>query len=273
MAGLKLNGKTIITDAADGPVCSIYRAPVDNDVAFKFFDNLDEFVSEVTDYDVKIINDICIVTVQCKYTSPKAGAYDVLSRWCIDGNGVIVSDNSIDLTKGPSVFPRVGFDMKVAPDLTQVEYFGRGPFENYVDRKAAAKFGRYKTTVREMYEFYQKPQFCGNRSDVRWAALSNESGKGVLFMASDRMDFGVLEFTQKELASKRYPCDLVPDSKLIVSLNAGLTGLGGASCGPATLEQYRLKPDRYSFRYRIQPYDGSMDASIRQCFPMADLLN
>ncbi len=268
IAGLKLNGKAIITDAAGGPVCSIYRTPGDND---RFgWRGLDTFVPEVTDFDVQMINDVCVITTYCKYSSSGAGEYYVLSRWCVDGNGVIVSDNSIDLAEGPAVLPRVGFDMKIAPDLTKVEYYGRGPFENYVDRKAAANIGLYQTTVKQMYEFYQKPQFCGNRSDVRWAALSDESGKGVLFVASDRMDFGALEFTQQELASKKYPCDLIPDGKIVVSLNAGLTGLGGASCGPATLEQYRLKPGQYCFRYRIQPYDGAVDTSVRQRFYMTE---
>ena len=63
---------------------------------------------------------------------------------------------------------------------------------------------------------------------------------------------------------------LTPDGKVIVSLNDGLTGLGGASCGPATLDQYRLKPGSYSFRYRIQPYNGSIDPTVRQRFPIAE---
>ncbi|MBN2594761.1 MAG: DUF4981 domain-containing protein [Sedimentisphaerales bacterium] len=269
IASLKLNDKPIITDAVDGPVCNIYRAPGNNDRFPWVWMGLDTFVQEVNDYDVQMVDNVCVVTAQTKYTS-RAFEYTVLSRWCVDGNGIIVCDNSIDLTKGPSVLPRVGFAMKVAGDLTQVEYFGRGPFENYMDRKAAARFGLYQTTVKQMYELYQKPQFCGSRSDVRWAALSNKSGKGVLFVASDRMDFQALEFTEKELASKRYPCDLVPDGKMVVSLDTGLTGLGGASCGPATLPQYRLRPGHYSFRYQIQPYDGATDASVRKRFYLTE---
>ena len=70
---------------------------------------------------------------------------------------------------------------------------------------------------------------------------------------------------------KKYPCDLVPDGKVIVSLNAGHTGLGAGSCGPPTLEQYRLKSGLYNFRYRIQPYEGVIDAFVRQRFQMPDL--
>jgi beta-galactosidase len=163
--------------------------------------------------------------------------------------------------------------MKLASDLKNVEYFGRGPFENYVDRNAAAKVGLYKTTVDKMYEFYQKPQFCGNRTDVRWAVLSDDTGKGILFVASaDLMSFRALEYSEKELASKKYPCDLVKDGKVIVSLDAGLTGLGGASCGPATLEKYRLLPGHYNFRYRIVPYGGSIDGSVHKLFYRSSLM-
>lgn len=269
IAGLKMNGREIIADPSDGPVCSIYRAPVDNDVAFKF-GKLDAFIPEVASFEVETRDNLCVVMVRTKYTSPAFG-YTVLTRWCVDGSGLIVSDNSIDLTAGPSALPRVGFDMKIAADLTQVEYFGAGPFENYVDRKAAAKIGRYQTTVKQMYEFYQRPQSCGNREDVRWAALSDTSGRGVVFVASDRMSFSALEFTQNELNAKKYPCDLIPDGKVVIGLNAAQAGLGAASCGPPTLEQYRLKPGLYHFRYRIQPYDGSIDSSVRQRFPMPDL--
>ena len=268
IAGLKMNGRDIITDTSDGPICSIYRAPGDND---RFgWTGPDNFVREVTDFDMQMIDNVCVVTVRSSYASPESGAYEVLSRWCVDGNGLIVSDNRIDLTKGPGVLFRVGFDLKVASDLTNVDYLGCGPFENYVDRKAAARFGLYQTTVKQMYEFYHRPQFYGNRSDVRWAALSDKSGKGVLFVASDRMDFRAAEYTQKELASKKYPCDLVPDGKVVVSLNAGVTGLGGASCGPPTLEKYRLKPGHYRFRYRIQPYTGSVDTTVRRQFYMTE---
>ena len=269
IARLVTNGREIISGTADGPVCSIYRAPVDNDVVFKF-GHLDACEREVISFEAKITDNICVVTSQTKYTSRDFG-YTVAARWYVDGNGVIVSDNSIDLTASSDVLPRVGFDLKIAADLRQVEYFGAGPFENYVDRKAAAKVGLYQTTVNEMYEFYQRPQTCGNREDVRWAALSDTSGKGVVFVASDRMGFSALEYTQKELNAKKYPCDLVPDGKVVVSLNAGMAGLGAASCGPATLEQYRLKPGRYHFQYRIQPYDGSVDASVRQRFLLDDL--
>jgi beta-galactosidase len=80
------------------------------------------------------------------------------------------------------------------------------------------------------------------------------------------MNFRAQEFTEKELASKKYPCDLVKDGKVVVSVDEGLTGLGGGSCGPMTLKQYLLTPGYYHFRYRIEPYDKESDVSVRKRF-------
>lgn len=267
IAGLTLNGKPIITDAANGPLCTVFRAHGDNDRQ-SGWDDLSTFVQEVTDFGVEMIDNVCVITTASKFTSRTGIEYYLLTRWCVDGNGLIVSDNSIDQTKGPGLLPRVGFDMKVASDLKNVEYFGCGPFENYIDRKSAAKVGLYQTTVEKMYEYYQKPQFCGNRSDIRWAALSDDSGKGVLFVASGRMEFSALEYTQNELASRKYPSDLVKDSSVVVSLDAAVSGAGGTCGQDSTYEEYKLKRKLYNFRYRIQPYDGTADGSVRQQFYM-----
>ena len=267
IASLKFNGKQIISDAADGPMSTIYRSRGDNDKKFKWKD-LDKFKQELVSFEMEMIDDVCVITAHSKFAGAgkNNAVYSLLTRWCVDGNGIIVSDNCIDLTDGPNILPRVGFDMKLASDLTQVEYLGHGPFENYVDRKSAAQVGRYQTTVKGMYEFYQKPQFCGNRTGVRWAALSDQSCRGVILVASELMNFRALEFTEQELASRKYPCDLEKDGKVVVSLDAGLTGLGGGSCGPMTLDKYRMGPEVYNFRYRIQPYDGTVDESVHQLF-------
>ncbi len=268
IANLKMNGKQIVSDASNGPLSTVYRARGDNDRE-SGWDLLKTFVQEVVNFDVEMIGQVCVITTTSKYTSNLGPEYYLLTRWCVDGNGLIVCDNSFDMTKGPSLLPRVGFDMKVASDLTQVQYFGCGPFENYIDRKSAARVGLYQTTVSDMYEFYQKPQFCGNRSDVRWAALSDNSGKGVLLVAHDRMNFSALSFTQQELGARKYPSDLVQDGNIVVSLDAAIAGVGGTWGQDSTFEQYKLKRGHYSFRYRIQPYDGSIDDSVYKQFYMA----
>jgi len=268
IAELKMNGKQIISEPAHGPLSSVYRARGDNDRESGWND-LKTFAQEVTDFDVEMVDGVCVVTTISRFTSSPGAEYYLLTRWCVDGSGVLVSDNSFDMTAAPILLARVGFDLKVAGDLTRVKYFGRGPFENYVDRKSGSNVGVYETTVDGMYEFYQKPQFCGNRSDVRWAALSDDSGKGVIFVASKPMNFHALPFTQEELGTRKYPCDLVKDGQVVIGLDAVTSGVGGTWGQDSTFEQYKLKRAHYNFRYRIQPYDGEIDASVYQEFSMA----
>ena len=268
LVNLKINGKQIIDDASNGILSTVYRARGDNDRA-SGWDDLKTFVRQVIHFEVETIDQVCVITTTSKFTAALGAEYYLLTRWCIDGNGMIVSDNSFDMTAGPSLLPRVGFDVEVASDLTQVQYFGLGPFENYIDRLSAARVGVYQTTVSDMYEFYQKPQFCGNRSDVRWAALSDNTGKGVLFVAEDRMNFSALPFTQQELGIRKYPCDLQQDENIVVSLDAAIAGVGGTWGQDSTFEQYKLKQGHYNLRYCIQPYNGSVDDSVYKQFYMA----
>ncbi|MGE4285341.1 MAG: glycoside hydrolase family 2 TIM barrel-domain containing protein [Phycisphaerae bacterium] len=267
ISGLMMNGRQIINGAANGPLCSIYRARGDNDRE-SGWSELNSFTRELISFDVQQTGGLCLITTRMKFTSSASSEFYVLTSWCIDGSGIIVSDNSMDLTGAPDLIARAGFDMQLVPELVNVEYFGLGPFENYIDRKSAAKVGRYQTTVPEMYEYYQKPQFCANRSELRWAALSDESGKGVIFVAEDGMDFSALDFTQQQLGAVRYPCDLQSGGKISVCLSAATAGVGGTCGQDSTYEQYKLKPGYFSFRYRMQPFTGQPDESVLKEFYM-----
>ena len=269
IANLVMAGKTIIDDPANGPLSTIYRARGDND-SDRGWDDLKTFSQQVTQFDVEMIEDVCVITTSVKCSSPTGSEYYLLTRWCIDGNGYIVSDNSFDMTAAPNLLPRVGFDLKVAPDLTNVKYLGKGPFENYNDRNSAASVGLYETTVADMYEYYQKPQFCGIRTGLRWAALSDDAGNGAVFVASgDYMNFTALPFTQIELGSRRYPCDLQKDGHVVVTLDIAVSGAGGAWGQNSTYDEYRLKRTHYNFRYRIQPFTDTVDDAVHQEFYMA----
>ncbi len=271
IARLTLNGRLIIDQADNGPLCSVFRARGDNDRERGWHD-LTGFAPEVTSFNSEMIDNVCVITSTSKYTSNAGAEYCLLARWYVDGNGLIVSDNSIDHSFGPELLPRVGFDLKVAGELRNVEYYGRGPFENYIDRKSAAKVGLYKTTVDGMYEYYQKPQFCGNRSDVRWFALSDDSGRGVMFVSEDdyNMNFSALRFSQEELYSRYYPCDLVKDEKVIVTLDKVTAGVGGTWGQDSTFPEYKLKKQVYNFRYRIEPYNGQPSADVNNRFYLSE---
>ncbi|MBN2843959.1 MAG: discoidin domain-containing protein, partial [Sedimentisphaerales bacterium] len=112
------------------------------------------------------------------------------------------------------------------------------------------------------------PQFCGNRSDIRWVALSDDSGHGVIFISEDdtNMNFSALQFSQQELYSRYYPCDLVKDDKVVVTLDKITAGVGGTWGQDSTFPEYKLKRQVYNFRYRIEPYNGQPSATVNKRF-------
>jgi beta-galactosidase len=148
--------------------------------------------------------------------------------------------------------PRIGVSLVLKPEFESLEWFGRGPWENYVDRKASAIIGLYQSTVAEQYVPYILPQSHGNKSDVRWLTLKDAAGYGIRVDGNPTLSFSASHFTEQDLFEARHTVDLVPREEIILNLDYQQRGLGTASCGPDTLPQYRLMDSEYILSYRIQ---------------------
>lgn len=98
--------------------------------------------------------------------------------------------------------PRIGIRFRLPQEMNTVEYFGRGPEENYIDRNAGSLIGRYKTTAEAMYVNYVRPQENGHRTDTRWVALTNPKGKGLLIQAQQTIGFNALRNTVEDFDSE-----------------------------------------------------------------------
>jgi beta-galactosidase len=138
------------------------------------------------------------------------------------------------------------------PDLEKLEWFGRGPWENYWDRKASAMVGLYRSTVTDQYVPYIMPQEHGHKTDVRWLALTDAGGYGVSVIGQPAIEFSASHFTADDLYTARHTVDLTPRDEVMVCLDHLQRGLGTGSCGPDTLEQYRLLDSEYKFAYRLR---------------------
>ncbi|THV36424.1 glycoside hydrolase family 2 TIM barrel-domain containing protein [Glycomyces buryatensis] len=143
--------------------------------------------------------------------------------------------------------PRLGVRLAVPRDLDAVTWFGGGPGEAYADTRAAARVGRYDATVAEMQTPYAFPQENGSRIDVRWARLADRNGTALTFWGAPRFAFTVRPWTSEDLDAAMHPTDLVESDRLYVNLDAGLHGMGSASCGPGVLPEYRLLPEPTTF--------------------------
>ena len=151
--------------------------------------------------------------------------------------------------------PRLGLQLLLDPAFEQVRWYGRGPMENYQDRKDAAFLGVYENTVTGMEEHYVRTQTMGERTDTRWVKFSTADGRSVSFIADGAFDFSALHFTDVDLYRVKYAndLDLVRRREVVLNLDCMMNGLGNGSCGPGPLEKYVIQPGQtYGYKFRIR---------------------
>ena len=257
---LRYEGVDVLTPGG-GPVLNAFRAPVNND---KWCSGgweragLDALEHEVTSFLVNDLGDSAL-RVEVDGVSRGAGEchFETKTTWTVLGNGVIDVSALIVPHGAPGVLPRIGNILSVPGKLETVQYFGRGPHENYVDRKTGADLGEHTTTATEMFVPYVHTQDCGNREDVRWLALMDDLGRGLVIVARDTFSASALHHTPQDLAAANHPHELPGREEIYVTLDCGQTGLGGASCGPRPMAQYILKPRPFRLEYSLRPFDPS----------------
>lgn len=160
-------------------------------------------------------------------------------------SGEVIFHNTFDFHPGLPELPRVGLIFTTVPGFENIEYFGRGPWENYIDR-AEAPVGLYSGTVDEHFVPYILPQAHGNRTGVRRLTLTG-AGDEIRLSADEPFEFSVSHYSDEELGRRGHTNELRPIPGTIVTLDLRQRGLGTASCGPDTLEKYRIPPGRYEF--------------------------
>lgn len=122
---------------------------------------------------------------------------------------------------------RIGLQGQLSKDLQNIPWYGRGPFENYVDRKSAAHIGIYQKTLDEFYFNYLKPQESSNRTDTRWFEVTAEDGIGLRVSADQAVDFSVWPYSQEEIGSRRHLHRLHRAPGNVVSIDMKQRGVGG----------------------------------------------
>lgn len=265
LCSLICNGRETL---AAGPVFNIWRAPTDNDgvKSWSGQDNkalgrwlkagFDQLALECSAISAKSRKDGS-ASVDITHTGKvKASgkAFSINQKYNILPSGDIIVENRIEVDRSICDLPRLGFVMALQNGFDQLEWFGRGPHESYWDRKAGVMVGRYSGKVIDQYVPYIMPQEHGNKTDTRWLALSNAEGSGLLFSAMDVMEFNATHFSADDLYRAFHTNELEPRAEVILHLDYHQSGLGTNSCGPATMEKYKLHPGLYTFNYRIRPF-------------------
>ncbi|WP_199044617.1 glycoside hydrolase family 2 TIM barrel-domain containing protein, partial [Glycomyces salinus] len=255
-----------------GPAPNFWRAPTDNDRGNGHPNRNGTWRRagadrNVTGVDVERPSDRS-VRVTVTGTLPTSTQSTYTTTYTVYGNGEIRVDNTLHPgSAGLPYIPEVGTILLLPGELEQLHYYGRGPEENHWDRKSGTDVGVYSSTVADQWAGYIRPQENGNKTDVRWVALVDDSGRGLLATGEPLIELNASHFTPEDLSEgTRHDYQLTPRQEVVLRLNHRQTGVGGDnSWGAQPLDQYKLFASRdYTYTYRLKPLPG-----LDQAMPLA----
>ncbi len=201
--------------------------------------------AELTGAGGKEKKDLYIEGVQCN------GILNTY-QYIIHGDGTMeITHNLKPQGKMPLWFPRVGLTLTVSDALSNVEWYGRGPQENYPDRKTGYRTGIYTNTVDGMYEPYLIPQDYGLRTDTRWIRLTDDNGTGLQFEMNELFNFNAYPYSTDNLTKATYTYQLQKQDGITVNLDYATTGVGCTARG--VFSSYRAQVQEYNRTILIKP--------------------
>lgn len=182
-----------------------------------------------------------------------SSAFERNEVWTIHSNGTIELEQEI-IPHGtmPEMLQKIGLQFQLSKEFNQAEWFGRGPFENYPDRKTGAKIGLFQSDIDRMYVPYLMPQEYGNRSDVRWLKIQNKEGKGLLIKGDELINFSLHKYSTDNLSRAVHRYQLKEAEASILNIDYEVSGVGGGAI--RQLQKYRVRPGVKKYKLTIKPF-------------------
>lgn len=264
-------GRRLITS---GPAPNFWRAPTDNDRGNGQHTRNQTWRDAgarrtVTDVSVRALADRA-VEIKVAGTLPTTVESAYTTTYTVFGNAEIKVDNTLHPGAANLPYiPEIGTLLFLPGSLENLHYYGRGPEENHWDRNDGTDVGLYSGTVSGQWTPYIRPQENGNKTDVRWVALTDDHGNGLLASGEPLLEFNASHLTPEDLSvGVRHDYQLTPRKEVVLRLNHRQMGVGGDnSWGAHTHDEYKLFADRdYAYTYRLRPLTdvrGAMEASRR----------
>lgn len=274
--------KTEIFKTGKAPKPNFWRAVTDNDfgnamdknnIAWKAA-SLNTVLSKLEyKYD-----DASNVIVNVIYKLP-AVETTFQSSYTIQGNGVVYIENKLNKTNYKGDIPRIGMRMQTPKNYENLSYFGRGPWENYQDRKVSAFVDLYTSKVKEQYVPYIRPQDNGYKTDVRWIAVSNNENNGVLFVAGNTnvLSFSALHMENEDFDTtagldyknsnkSKHTTDIKEKDLVQLNIDLGQRGLAGDdSWYSKPQENYQFKGNKtHQYSFYIIPFKDKTEKHFIQ---------
>ena len=258
-----VNGRRLIQS---GPVPSFWRAPTDNDWGEKMHRraNVWRYAAENRKLENAVLtyenaDGVSVPTVRCSYrlpdvTSPYTTTYRILP----DGRIEVISAWETDRSDLPELM-RFGMRLTLPGNMDNFRWYGRGPEENYSDRHTASFMGVWEGKVADQFYPYIRPQETGNKTDVRWATLTDDAGFGIHVESDTPLNVSALDVLPEDLdpgMEKRqmHNSDVCHRSEVFLNIDLMQRGLGGdTSWGARPHKPYRIQDKAYSYSYILSP--------------------
>jgi Beta-galactosidase/beta-glucuronidase len=244
---------------------NFWRAPNDNDFGANTPEKLKSW-KQVTDsielLEIKTEFVDHLAYIYATYKMPQVHG-QLAMKYCINQLGEMRISQlfSADTSKNVAVLPRLGMQWIMPAGFDEINYYGRGPEENYIDRNFSSHIGLYQQTVDQQFFPYVMPQETGNKTDVRWMEMKNKHGRGLLFTADSTFSMSALHYFDRDLddgpkRQQRHAADLVKRKQTQINIDFRQMGVGGInSWGAWPLQEYTLPYKDYSFSFVIKPIE------------------
>lgn len=239
-------GYNVATEFYSTGIDDMWHLPVSFEVKKiegKIIVNIRDFY--LTQDNDQLMQDLYIKSIACN-------GFENRYEYIISGDGQIELSHMV-IPNGimPKWLPRMGMTLMLNKDMEQVSWYGRGPQENYPDRKTGYRIGIYSSSVTEMYEPYLLPQDYGLRTDNRWVKVTDKQGIGLLFKMDQLFNFNLYPYTTDNLTKAMYTYQLQSAEGITMNLDYVTSGVGCSA--RSILRPYRVMPQMYSRKITIQP--------------------
>lgn len=280
----KASGKLSKLDYGNGNIIlqglspNFWRATIDNDYGFNMPKHLgawkqatlkQELVSiklkdDKKEFDLSSIKQISnfngsSIALEVTYKLPNDMA-SVKMNYTIKSSGQITVTNSLfNVIKNLPMLPRFGTNLIINNEFDQVNWYGRGPLENYQDRNTSQFIGNYNALVADLYVPYIRPQENGYKTDVRWVSFTNNKGKGIKVLGPEVLSFSAhhqynADFDAGEIKQQRHTIDIVKRDLVNINIDHAQMGVGGdTSWWTKPLQQYQIEAKNQSYSFSILP--------------------
>ena len=199
-----------------------------------------------------------MIVVTAEYMHQETGSGYKINYFVNQDGDLLINTNFNPGADNYPEIPRFGTRMQISSPFHSLEYFGRGPFENYQDRNYASSIGHYKSSVSDQYVPYIAPEENGNKTDTRWLVLKDKEGYGLMIAGSPLLSFSALHYSQDDLDREErdgyHTIDLEKKEEIFLNIDLEQMGVGGDnSWGARTHAEYTIKAETKEFWYVLKP--------------------